>query len=113
MPRTVTERLASVHPQMLRVESESTSKKLADAKRAIGHSVARALEIAGITKQQAAYDMGYQDAGTVSRWCSGLERPHFDKLFTLPRVEDAWILARAECNPHIVVETVVKIPRVA
>jgi len=33
-----------------------------------------------VTKQEAAYRMGYADSGVVSRWISGLERMQLDKL---------------------------------
>ncbi len=101
---TVARALVGVHPKMLRADSEATSKKLA-----VGQSVERALAIAGIAKQEAAGRMGYADQGTVSRWCSGLERPHFDKLFDLDGFEEAWIKARAERNHRLTVRTVIEI----
>lgn len=112
-PASVADRLAEAHPQMLRVGIEGERKKLADLRPVIGRLVARAFELLGITKQDAAYRMGYHDAGTVSRWCSAAERPLFDKLFTLDGFEDAWMLALAERNPRMEVETVVKIRRSA
>lgn len=105
--------LAGLHPQMLRMESEGASKKLADLRPTIGRLVARALELAGISKQDAAYRMKYSDAGTVSRWCSGTERPAFDKLFTIEGFEIAYVLAIAERNAQIEVTTAITIRRVA
>ena len=52
----------------------------------IGRDVERTFGVIGMTKQEAAYAMGYSDAGTVSRWCAGTERPQFDKLFALKRI---------------------------
>lgn len=108
------ERLNSIHPQMLRVEDEGDRKQLAEGRRArIARAVERALEIAGVTKQQAAFAMGYTDQGPVSRWCSGVERPLFDKLFGVPGFEDAYLVALAERNPRVELETTVRIRRTA
>ena len=107
----VANRLADVHPQMLRAEGEGRRKELADLRPVIGELVSRALQLAGVTKQEAAFRMRYSDPGTVSRWCSGVERPAFDKLFTIEGFEVAWVLAIAERNRGIVVETVVRIRR--
>ena len=104
MAPSLSSRLSDVHPKMLRGEREGDHKKLA-----VGQSVERALEIAGIQKQDAAGRMGYSDQGTVSRWCSGLERPHFDKLFELDGFEVAWMKARAERNQRIKARTVFEI----
>lgn len=113
MPTSIADRLAGVHPQMLRAGIEGDRKKVADLRPVIGRLVERALELAELTKQDAAYRMGYRDAGTISRWCSAVERPLFDKLFTLDGFEAAWMLALAERNPKMEVETIVKIRRTA
>lgn len=105
------DRLDAVQPQMLRAEHEGDCKKVADLRRVIGQLVERALELAGVRKQEAAFQMGYSDPGTVSRWCSGVERPLFDKLFVIDGFEGAWILALAERNSEMQVETIVKIRR--
>lgn len=105
MPPTVTDQFAAVHPQMLRGDGETARKKL------VGRRVARAFELMGLTKQDAAFRMGYSDAGTVSRWCSGLERPHFDKLNVLDGFEDAYVLATAERHPRMEIVTHVRLRR--
>lgn len=109
MASTLTDRLSSVHPKMLRARGESDRKNLADAKREVGQDIERALEASHISKQAAAFQMGYEDQGTVSRWCSGLERPQFDKLNALPGFEAAYLIERAKRHPEMVVETTVKI----
>lgn len=101
---SMAERLDGVPRKMLRVDSETHRKK-------VGTRVERALELAGISKQTAAHDMGYSDQGVVSRWCSGIERPQFDKLNTLDGFEDAYIVALAEKNPRVTLETVVRLKR--
>jgi hypothetical protein len=90
---TVDVRLTNVHPQMLRVDGETNRKKIAAL-------IERALELLGISKQDAAFRMGYSDPGTVSRWCTAVERPHLDKLLTIDGFENAWLLAQAERNPN-------------
>lgn len=109
MDPTVAQRLAAVHPKMLRAESEGDRKKIADLRPVIGALVERAFELMGITKQEAAYRMAYRDAGTVSRWCSGTERPLFDKLFGMDGFEIAYVLAIAERNHRIDVQTILTI----
>lgn len=103
---TVDPRLTDVHAKMLRVRGESDRKKVAER-------LERALELAGISKQDAAFRMGYTDAATISRWCSATERPHFDKLFTLDGFEDAWLISLAERNPHAQVVTQIVLRRPA
>ena len=113
MSPTIPDRLAGVHPKMLRAEHEGHRKDLADLRLVIGLLVARTFELMGITKQDAAYRMQYRDAGTISRWCSGTERPLFDKLFAIEGFEVAYVLAIAERNRSIEVATIVTIRRTA
>lgn len=110
MSSTLRDRLANVHPQMLRASSDRDPQKLAEARRAaIGDDVERALALLGLTKQEAAHALGYRDAGVISRWCSGIERPQFDKLFALEGFEDAWLVVLAKRNPRMAVRTVIEI----
>lgn len=104
MSNSLPDRLDGVHPQMLAMDGESLRKKVA-----VGKSIERALAIAGLSQKDAAGQMGYSDQGTVSRWCAGVERPHFDKLFDLDGFEEAWMKARAECNARVTVRTVIEI----
>lgn len=113
MNRIVTEKLNGMQPQMLRAEHEGDRKKLADLRPAIGRLVERAFQLMGITKQEAAFRLLYDDQGTISRWCSGRERPLFDKLFTIDGFEAAYVQAIAERNPHIDVTTAITIRRIA
>jgi hypothetical protein len=106
MPTTVTDRLADVHPQMLRMESEGARKK-------IGLLVERAIELLHLTKQDVAFRLHYSDAGVISRWCTAVERPLFDKLWSLDGFDGALVLAIAEGNPRIEVSTIVTIRRTA
>lgn len=109
----ISDRLADVQPQMLRADAETSRKKLADLRPVVGQLVARAFELMGLSKQEIAYRLQYQDQGTISRWCSGTERPLFDKLFSLDGFDVAYVLAIAERNSRIAVETIVTIRRSA
>lgn len=110
-PASVEQRksLDELHPQMAKADR----KPLADLRPKIGQLVDRALVLAGVSKQDAAYRMQYADAGTVSRWCSGLERPAFDKLFTIDGFEAAYVQAIAERNPRIRVQTTITLEKSA
>jgi hypothetical protein len=114
---TIPDRLATLQPKMLRAglrtEAKGDRKKLADLRPEIGRLVERALELMGLTKQEAAYRLQYADAGAISRWCSATERPLFDKLFTLEGFDIAYVRAIAERNPAIDVDTVITIRRIA
>jgi hypothetical protein len=119
MAPTIPDRLADVHPLMLRAElrteAKAERKELADLRPAIGQLVERAFELMSprLTKQDAAYRMRYDDPGTVSRWCAGKERPCFDKLFAIPGFKVAYVLAMAEQDPAIDVTTTITIRKVA
>lgn len=108
---TVPKALASVHPKMMRAEGEGHPQDSAEPKQVIGGLVERALALCGLTKQEAAFRMGYSDSGVISRWCSGTERPLFDKLHTLPGFANAWVVALAERDPQMDVATIVTIRR--
>jgi len=82
---------------------------LADLRPLIGHFVERAFELMGLSKKEVAYRLQYHDAGTISRWCTGIERPLFDKLFTLDGFDVAYVLAIAERNHRIDAQTVLTI----
>lgn len=112
MKSTVADRLAGLQPQMLaadlRPDAKPDRNKLADLRAVIGQLVARTFELMGITKQDAAYRMQYADAGTISRWCSGTERPAFDKLETIDGFNAAYVQASAEHDPRFEVTTTIR-----
>jgi hypothetical protein len=117
MDRRVVDPLAGVPPQSvrpaLRVEAKADRQELADLRPVVGHLVERAFALMGITKQEAAFRMAYRDAGAVSRWCSGTERPLFDKLFALDGFRIAYVTALAEADPRLEVTTTITIRQVA
>jgi len=116
MASTLRRQLDAVQPQMIKADIEPDRKHLAalsetDRKRLVARTVERALEIAGVSKHDASYQMGYTDQGTVSRWCAAVERPLFDKLFIVEGFVEAFVVAIAEQHPGISAETVVRIRR--
>lgn len=100
MDPIVAKGLADVPRKMLRADAKADRKPLADLRPVIGRLVDRALVLAGISKQEAAFRMQYADQATVSRWCSGTERPAFDKLFTMDGFKAAYVQAIAEGEPQ-------------
>lgn len=94
--------------------SEGHRKPVAeDLKRAIGFAIARALELANLTKQEAAFQMGYEDQSALSRWISGVETAQFAKLFGIARLRGPLVIALAELSEDVVVETTISIRRSA
>lgn len=75
------EKLDGIHPQMLRARSEAAPQLSGDAvKRELGQALEWALDRARITKQDAAFRMGYTDSGVIGRWISGVENMQLAKL---------------------------------
>jgi hypothetical protein len=99
MPRQSAEALANVHPQMLRMRGEADRKKFADcSKEAVGRALERAIAMSGLSKQEAAFAMGYSDPGTVSRWCAGTERLHVDKVMAVADLRQPFALQLAKLS---------------
>lgn len=112
MSKTVAERLSGVHPQMLRVAGEGDPQSV--GKREIGRVVEIALDRACLTKQEAAYAMGYSDAGVMGRWIAGTETPQFAKLWMLgDRFRKELVIALAEKVSDVEVQTTVIVRRIA
>lgn len=101
---------------MLKVGSEGDPQKVGELLRAdVGHVVERALELMGLTDQEASYQMGYRDQNVITRWTKAIERPLFDKLLRLKGTKVktfrvAWMLALAEDDPTVDSEMVIRIP---
>lgn len=81
MSKSIANRLNDVHPQMLRAHSEADPQRL--GKREVGMAIETALDRCRITKQEAAFAMGYSDSGVMGRWIAGTETPQFAKLWML------------------------------
>jgi|SRR5688572_16059768 hypothetical protein len=107
MARNDTAVLPAVHPRMLRAKGEANPQEL--GKRAIGSAIEAALDRARITKQEAAFAMGYTDSGVMGRWINGTETPQFAKLWALgERFKQELVIALAEQAGMPVVTTITR-----
>lgn len=82
-------------------------------KRLLGRAIERALMAADMTKQDAAYRMGYgTNQAPISNWISGKETPQFAKLWTLSEVfQRELVIALADLCRDVEVRTVVTLSR--
>jgi hypothetical protein len=62
----------------------------------LGRIVERAIAISGLTKDQAAREMGYANASVISRWFSGDEQPSLSRLWAVPSLHVGLVIALAE-----------------
>lgn len=112
MTRSVADQLNDVHPRMLRAKGEGDPQEL--GKQQIGRAIESALDRARLTKQAAAYAMGYSDSGVMGRWISGTETPQFARLWTLgERFRQELVAALAEAAGGAEIETTIKFRRMA
>jgi hypothetical protein len=98
------------------VVGEGDRKRLAevDFRRAVGGAIERAILLSGLTKQEVAGRMGYEDQSALSRWISGVENPHFAKLFSIPELRAPLVLTLAGlATPDIEIETTLRLRRTA
>lgn len=113
MPRSISQQLDAVHPRMIAMRGEGLRRNpaIADDRRQQGEEIDTALKAAKITRQEAAYQLGYADASSIDRWIAGTENPNFAKLRTLgPRFRRQLWLAQAESIGGVRIEHVVRIP---
>lgn len=95
MSSSVREKLNGIHPQMLRASGEADPQSL--GKRATGRALEKAIARSGLTKQEAAFQMGYSDSGVMGRWIQGTETPQLAKLWMLGEgFQREWVIALAE-----------------
>ena len=113
MAKSITQALDTVHPRMAAMRGESVRRNPADVedRRAQGAEIDAALKFAKLTRQEAAYAMGYADDYTINRWISGAENPNFVKLRTLGALfrRGLLIAQAASIGVGVRVETVVTI----
>lgn len=74
-------------------ESEAERKAFAEA---MGKAIERGILLAGLTKQEVAFAMGYTDASALSRWIAGTETAQFARLFSVSRLQQPLVVALAE-----------------
>lgn len=93
--------LDTLQRKALTMRGESLRKPLAEdgMRRVIGGAIERALHLAGLTKQEVSYAMGYgENQSPISRWIAGTETPQFAKLFAVARLKPALLVALAELD---------------
>ena len=107
-----TARLDGIPRKSLVMGSEGLRKPLAeDLKRVIGQAIDRAIVLAGLTKQDVAFRMGYADQSALARWIAGVETPQFAKLFVLVELRGPLVIALAELADDAQVITEIRIRR--
>ena len=114
MPTKSASALDVVHPQMLRAKSEPDPQLLGDQyRREMGQAFEWALDRARITKQEAAFRMGYTDSGVIGRWTSGVENI---QLARLRRIGDPFfqefVIALAQTCAGVEVKTQITLAKV-
>jgi hypothetical protein len=109
-----TAQLDGIKRKSIAMTSEALRKPLADdLKRAIGQAIERAIVLAGLTKQEVAFAMGYEDQSALSRWISGAETPQFARLFIVVKLRGPLVIALAELSGDVDVQTTIVIRRTA
>lgn len=109
--------LEHVRPQMAKTDLKDLEKA---GRRAFGRVLRRAIQLAGLTADEARARLGEVveggqpiDAAQLSRWFSGDENAHVWRFMLDRELRDALRLAEAEDAGHVVVETVIRIVRTA
>lgn len=109
MAASVDERLAAVHPQMLRADTHLDPQNL--GRREIGQAFEWALDRAHVTHKDAAYRMGYSDQGVIGRWVSGMERVQLDKVRLLDDVYPEFLVALLQACAGVEIHTSISVVR--
>lgn len=113
MPKTLPDPLR----KMLTMRGESLRKPVADPQvaRVLGQAIERALERAGLTKQDAAFRMGYEDQSALSRWISGVESPQVARLWTLGELFQRSLVLElaATCHVGVKIRTTIELEATA
>jgi transcriptional regulator with XRE-family HTH domain len=88
---------------MLAMRGESLRKPLADPEiaRVLGQAIERAVTRAGLTKQEAAYRMGYEDQSALSRWIAGGESPQVARLWALGEAFQRALVLELAATCHV------------
>ena len=106
--------LESVQRKQIAMNGDALRKLLADdLKRAIGKAIERGIVLAQMTRQEVAFEMGYEDASALSRWIAGAETPQFARLFMVMKLRAPLVVALAELSEDAVVTTSISIRRSA
>lgn len=94
------------------LRGEAPSKFLGSGR--IRRILERCFELSHLTKDQAAREMNYADASTVSKWLSEEVPVNFERLLSCERLRPGLVAAIAEdAGQSVRVRTVVEIERTA
>lgn len=81
---------------------------------ALGAVIERAISLSGLTKDQAAQEMGYANGSLVSRWIANLEPPNLTRIWAVTALRAGLVAALAEqAGAQVEVETSIRIRRTA
>lgn len=78
----------------------------------LGSAIERALSIAGLTKKDVSYRMGYgTNQAPISRWIAGTEMPQLSKLWAIEELRGPLVVALAEAvdDSGVVVTTNIEV----
>lgn len=95
MDRKVRTALETVPLKMLQIDGEPALKKLQERREAHGKVLARAIQIAGLSKKEACAVLGVE-ANQLSAWLSGNENPQTWRFQQHPQMKRALLAAQAE-----------------
>lgn len=113
MPHTVADSRLDVPRKSVAAGLRTDRKPLAvDWKRVSGCVVERALVLAGLTKQQVSFEMGYADQSAISRWIAGTEPTQWHKLMAIDDLRP-WIPVAWAEQAGVEVQTTVIVRRTA
>jgi hypothetical protein len=114
MPSTLPAKVDPRHRKSCAVDGETLRKKLAGHAEAglnVGRVLERAFALAGLSKQEVAYELGYQGPSSISRWCANVEPPNLTRLWEIRQLRRALIVALAEATGgDVSVRTVLTVP---
>jgi hypothetical protein len=92
---------------------EALHKKIVDGemRALVAGVVSRAVDHSGLSKKQAALEMGYgDDQSPISRWVTGIEPPSFARMVSVPALRYGLSVALAELNDGVEIRTIVTFP---
>lgn len=103
------------HPAMAKADLKKVE---ADFRKQVGECICRARktlnwslkELAEAIKQATGKE---PDPAQLSRWEAGTERPHFDALFAVEKLQGPLVIALASLAAGVAVDTVIHIRRTA
>lgn len=116
MPASLPDRFHATPRKVHALRSETGSQAACDERLRWGRAIERALAMSNITKQEAAFAMGYgENQAPISRWCSGDENPQMARLTAAlgKGFERNLIVAYASDAEGVTVETTIKFQREA